>query len=92
MWLWNGWGKYAKAVALHGARMKRRAPFPFEVGPNDNRRVTVAFVEWMMMLPEGHVADIPIARIHQLRALGNGVVPNQAALALSHLHPDPPSI
>ena len=38
------------------------------------------FVEWMMGLPEGWVTDIP--HTHQLKALGNGIVPQQAALAL----------
>ena len=34
-----------------------------------------------MGLPEGHVTDIPISRNDQLKALGNGVVPQQAAAA-----------
>ena len=40
-----------------------------------------------MGLPDGHVTDpdIGISRNDQLKALGNGVVPQQAALALSHL-------
>jgi DNA (cytosine-5)-methyltransferase 1 len=43
------------------------------------------FVEWMMGLPAGHVTSAPISRADQLKALGNGVVPQQAALALRHL-------
>lgn len=36
-----------------------------------------------MGLPEGHVMGVPgIPRSAQLRALGNGVVPQQAAAAL----------
>jgi DNA (cytosine-5)-methyltransferase 1 len=42
-----------------------------------------AFVEWMQGLPAGHVTDVPdLSRNAQLKALGNGVVPQQAALAL----------
>lgn len=43
----------------------------------------------MMGLPAGHVTDpaIGISRNDQLKALGNGVVPQQAALALSLLLP-----
>jgi DNA (cytosine-5)-methyltransferase 1 len=43
----------------------------------------------MMGLPAGHVTDpaIGISRTAQLRILGNGVVPLQAALALSVLLP-----
>ena len=45
------------------------------------------FVEWMMGLPEGHVTgpDLDLSRERQLRMLGNGVVPQQAALAVSSL-------
>jgi DNA (cytosine-5)-methyltransferase 1 len=38
-----------------------------------------------MGLPAGHVTDVGITRNAQLKALGNGVVPQQAALALSLL-------
>jgi DNA (cytosine-5)-methyltransferase 1 len=49
--------------------------------------VAPAFVEWMMGLPAGHVTDpaIGIARRAQLKALGNGVVPLQAAAAVRAL-------
>jgi DNA (cytosine-5)-methyltransferase 1 len=39
----------------------------------------------MMGLPAGWVTDTPIPRNAQLRALGNGVVPQQAAAALRML-------
>jgi len=41
-------------------------------------------VEWLMGLPVGHVTDpaIGLTRNQQLKALGNGVVPQQAVLAL----------
>ena len=36
-----------------------------------------------MGLPAGHVTDVPgLSRTAQLKALGNGVVPQQAAFAL----------
>jgi len=45
-----------------------------------------AFVEWMMGLPAGHVTDVPgLSRSMQLRLLGNGVVPQQAVAAITHL-------
>lgn len=42
-----------------------------------------------MGLPAGHVtaAEIGISRNEQLKALGNGVVPQQAHLALSLMWP-----
>ncbi len=40
----------------------------------------------MMGLPEGWVTDVPgLSRNAQLKALGNGVVPQQAAAALTYL-------
>ena len=39
----------------------------------------------MMGLPKGWVTDINISRATQLRALGNGVVPQQAAYALTEI-------
>lgn len=42
-----------------------------------------------MGLPAGHVTDVPdLPRTAQLKALGNGVVPQQAALALTLLGGD----
>lgn len=39
-----------------------------------------------MGLPAGWVTDVPgLSRTAQLKALGNGVVPQQAAAALRHL-------
>lgn len=46
-------------------------------------RLSPAFVEWMMGLPEGWVTGVPgLSRNAQLKILGNGVVPQQGALAL----------
>lgn len=45
-------------------------------------RLSAKFSEWLMGLADGHVTDVPgIARPDQLKALGNGVVPQQAAEA-----------
>ncbi len=39
-----------------------------------------------MGLPAGHVTAVPgLSRTAQLKALGNGVVPQQATTALTHL-------
>ncbi|MDT3724230.1 hypothetical protein ROS62_04745 [Streptomyces sp. DSM 41972] len=51
-------------------------------------RLSPAFVEWLMGLPAGHVTDVPgLSRSAQLKALGNGVVPQQATAALRLLVP-----
>lgn len=62
--------------------MTRPAPAPTEPGKNGAARLSPQFVEWMMGLPAGHVTAVPgLTRNDQLKALGNGVVPQQAALA-----------
>ena len=65
--------------------MGRRAPAPTQpTSQADGRGLSPKFVEWMMGLPEGWVTDpaIGISRNDQLKALGNGVVPQQATAAL----------
>ncbi|GAA3888832.1 hypothetical protein GCM10022243_62160 [Saccharothrix violaceirubra] len=47
-----------------------------------------AFVEHLMGLPAGWDTDLPLPRTAQLRALGNGVVPQQAAHAVALLLDD----
>ena len=59
-----------------------RGPSPTEPGRDGRPRLSPRFDEWMMGLPAGWVTDCDIPRAAQLKALGNGVVPAQAALAL----------
>ncbi|MDV7391980.1 hypothetical protein RZS08_11520, partial [Arthrospira platensis SPKY1] len=75
-------GPYAAAVARWETVLGRPAPDPTEPGTNGQPRLSPAFVQWMMGLPEGWVSDTGIPPNAQLKALGNGVVPQQAALAL----------
>jgi DNA (cytosine-5)-methyltransferase 1 len=61
----------------------RPAPDPTQSSSKGNPQLAPAFVEWMMGLPEGWVTDVPgITRNEALKALGNGVVPQQAEAAL----------
>lgn len=76
------WGPYEPAIERWERTIGRPAPRPTEPGRN-GPRLSPAFVEWMQGLPRGHVTDVPgLTRNAQLKALGNGVVPQQAALAL----------
>ena len=43
------------------------------------------FGEWMMGLPSGWVCDMGLSRTQELKMLGNGVVPQQAAAAYGWL-------
>ena len=80
------WGKYAAAIHRWEA-LTRPAPPPTEAGPKGNPRLSPRFSEFLMGLPDGWVTDVPdITRAQALKALGNGVVPQQAAHALHQLH------
>lgn len=76
------WGRFAPAIHRWETALGRRAP-----GATDARhRLNPAFVEWLMGLDTGRVTDVPgLTRTQQLKALGNGVVPQQAEAALRGL-------
>jgi len=76
----TAWGRYTAAVSQWERVIGRLAP-----EPTDKTGVAPEFVEWMMGLPEGWVTDLDLPRAAQLKMLGNGVVPQQAALALEAL-------
>lgn len=80
-------GPYAPAIARWEHITGRAAPPPTTPPRHEGGkpRLSAQFVEWMMGLPEGHVTDLDLSRERQLRMLGNGVVPQQAALAVRTL-------
>lgn len=78
-------GQYGPAIERWEA-LTRPAPPPTEpTGKGGAQRLSPRFVEWMMGLPPGWVTDVDISRNEQLKALGNGVVPQQCAAALRYL-------
>jgi DNA (cytosine-5)-methyltransferase 1 len=85
----GAWGIYAAAVRNWEHCLGRAAPAPTESGPKGGQRLSARAVEWMMGLSDGWVTDVPgLGRNEQLKALGNGVVPQQCAAALRLLLPD----
>jgi len=76
----TSWDRYAPAVERWERILGRPAP-----DPTDSRGLRAEFVEWMMGLPEGWVCDLGLSRTAALKMLGNGVVPQQAALAVDLL-------
>ncbi|ARI56430.1 hypothetical protein A6E92_12015 [Streptomyces sp. S8] len=73
------WGPYTEAVERWEAVTGCPAPGPVD----DVGRLNPPFVEWLMGLPAGWVTAVPgLSRTAQLKALGNGVVPQQATAAL----------
>lgn len=76
------WGDYAEAIARWESVIGRPAPAPTEPNAKGGHRLSPAFVEWLMGLPAGWVCDVPgITRNQALKALGNGIVPQQCAAA-----------
>lgn len=86
---YTDYGDYAPAIARWEHVTGRAAPPPSTPSrrAGGKPQLSAKFVEWMMGLPEGHVtgADLDLPREHQLRLLGNGAVPQQAALAVNTL-------
>jgi site-specific DNA-cytosine methylase len=85
------WGKYELAIRRWEEVIGRAAPAPTKPdGKNDAHRLSADFVEWLMGLPAGWVCDpeLGLKRNDQLKALGNGVVPQQAEMALRFLIDD----
>lgn len=81
------WGKFEPAIR-RWEEITRKAPAPTKPDGKDGaHRLSAEFTEWMMGLPEGWVTapDLGLKRNDQLKACGNGVVPQQAELALRML-------
>jgi DNA (cytosine-5)-methyltransferase 1 len=74
------WGHYAPAIERWERTIDRPAS-----APTDDGKLSSRFVEWMMGLPEGWVTNLGLSRTAELKMLGNGVVPQQASLALEIL-------
>jgi DNA (cytosine-5)-methyltransferase 1 len=77
------WGKFEPAIRRWEAVLGRPAPAPTKPdGKDGSHRLSSAFTEWMMGLPKGWITDVGLSRVDELKACGNGVVPQQAELAL----------
>lgn len=87
-WIATDGTDYGPAIRHWEAILGRPAPCPTEPGPRGGRRLAARFPEWMQGLPDGHVTAVPgLSYKEQIHALGNGVVPQQAAAALRLLLP-----
>jgi DNA (cytosine-5)-methyltransferase 1 len=76
------WGRYGEAIRRWEAATGRRAPQPTEPGTRGQARLSPLLSEWLMGLPGGFVTGLGLPYSAQHRALGNGVVPQQATAAL----------
>jgi DNA (cytosine-5)-methyltransferase 1 len=80
------WAEFQPAISRWESILGRPAPSPtiFDAEKNKHRLNSV-FTEWMMGLDEGWISSLNLSRREQLKACGNGVVPQQAVFALSVL-------
>ena len=80
------WGRFETAIRRWEITLSRQAPAPTRPdGKEGAHRLSPRFTEWMMGVPEGWITDCGLTRNEELKACGNGVVPQQAELALRHL-------
>jgi hypothetical protein len=77
------WGKFAPAISRWETILGREAPSPTKADGKDGaHRLSSSFTEWMMGLPENWICGNNLKRNEELKLAGNGVVPQQAELAL----------
>jgi len=77
------WGKFEPAIRRWESILGRPAPEPTKPdGKDNNHRLSSKFTEWMMGLPDGWITGHDLKRNDELKLAGNGVVPQQAELAL----------
>lgn len=82
------WGPYEASILRWERIIGRAAPRPTEpTGRDQGERLSPRFTEWMMGMPDGWITSptIGISRNEQLKACGNGVVPQQAVVALQEM-------
>jgi len=79
----TAWGKFEPAIRRWEKTLGRPSPLPTKPdGMDGGHRLSSKFTEWMMGLPEGWITGVGLTRNEELKACGNGVVPQQAELAL----------
>ncbi len=85
----TNWGKFEAAIRRWQEVIGRPAPAPTKPDGKDNgHRLSSLFTEWLMGLPEGWITGLGLKRNDELKLAGNGVVPQQAELALRILLED----
>lgn len=80
------WGRFGFAIERWEREFGVPAPAPTKPDGKDGaQRLSSEFTEWMMGLQPGWITSVGLSRKDELKACGNGVVPQQAKLALTIL-------
>lgn len=85
-WMTVNGDDYGPAIHRWETLLGRPAPEPMTIGARGGWRLSPLFVEWMQGFPSGWVTDVSgLSRNDQVKICGNGVVPQQATVALRFL-------
>jgi DNA (cytosine-5)-methyltransferase 1 len=85
----TNWGRFEPAIRRWEEIIGRPAPAPTKPDGKEGReQLSSLFTEWMMGLPKGWITGLGLKRTEELKLAGNGVVPQQAELALRLLLED----
>jgi DNA (cytosine-5)-methyltransferase 1 len=85
----TNWGKFSAAIDRWERVIGRKAPAPTKAdGKDGSHRLSSLFTEWLMGLPVGWITGHNLSRAEELKMAGNGVVPQQAEMALRFLIDD----
>ena len=85
----TNWGRFEPAIKRWEQILGRPAPAPTKPDGRDGaHRLSSMFTEWLMGLPEGWITGLGLKRNDELKLAGNGVVPQQAEMALRILLED----
>jgi DNA (cytosine-5)-methyltransferase 1 len=85
----TNWGKFSAAIDRWERVIGRKAPAPTKAdGKDGSHRLSSLFTEWLMGLPVGWITGHNLSRADELKMAGNGVVPQQAEMALRFLIDD----
>ena len=80
------WGRFEPAIRRWESTLGTDAPAPTKPdGREGSHRLSSEFTEWMMGLKKGWVTGAGLRRNDEIKACGNGVVPQQAQMALEIL-------
>jgi DNA (cytosine-5)-methyltransferase 1 len=82
----TNWARFEPAIKRWESVIGRPAPAPTKPDGNQGReQISSLFTEWLMGLPDGWITGHGLSRNDELKLAGNGVVPQQAELALKLL-------
>lgn len=74
------WEQFEPAIRRWESVIGREAPSPLI-----DQKLNPEFTEWLMGLPKGWITDIELSWTQKIKVCGNGVVKQQAKLALERL-------